>query len=98
MLALTNVRLIDGTRGDPTENISIIIDGNRIKSVEPVSYPDKTAMEAIDYGKLTNLELLIIIAEAINRVKETLNQWIKESRTHRIDAGGYIYKMSKTPQ
>ena len=30
MLALTNVRLIDGTGHDPSGNMAIIIDGNRI--------------------------------------------------------------------
>ncbi len=35
MLALTNVRLIDGTGRDPIQNMAITIDGNRIRSVEP---------------------------------------------------------------
>jgi enamidase len=43
VLALTNVRLIDGTGHDPIENMAIIIDGNRIKNVGLVtSYPDNT--------------------------------------------------------
>jgi imidazolonepropionase-like amidohydrolase len=43
VLALTNVRLIDGTGHDPIENMTIVIDGNRIKNVGLVtSYPDNT--------------------------------------------------------
>jgi cytosine/adenosine deaminase-related metal-dependent hydrolase len=41
VLALTNVRLIDGTGRDPIENTAIVIDGNRIKNIGPVTgYPD----------------------------------------------------------
>jgi enamidase len=58
VLALTNVRLIDGTGRDPIEKISIIIDGNRIKSVEAVnSYPDKT--NVVDLRGLTVMPGLI---------------------------------------
>ena len=58
MLTLTNGRLIDGTGRDPIEKISIIIDGNRIKSVEPVSsYPDKT--NVVDLRGLTVMPGLI---------------------------------------
>jgi imidazolonepropionase-like amidohydrolase len=37
VLALTNVRLIDGTGRDPIENTAIIIDGNRIKNIGPAT-------------------------------------------------------------
>jgi imidazolonepropionase-like amidohydrolase len=43
VLALTNVRLIDGTGHDPIENTTIIIDGNRIKNIGLVTvYPENT--------------------------------------------------------
>ena len=58
MLALTNVRLIDGTGHDPSENMAIIIDGNRIKNVGPVtSYPDNT--NVVDLRGLTVMPGLI---------------------------------------
>ena len=58
MLALTNVRLIDGTGHDPIENIAIIIDGNRIKNVGLVtSYPDNT--NVVDLRGLTLMPGLI---------------------------------------
>jgi imidazolonepropionase-like amidohydrolase len=58
VLNLTNGRLIDGTGRDPIEKISITIDGNRIKSVEPVSsYSDKT--DVIDLSGLTVMPGLI---------------------------------------
>ena len=58
MLTLTNGRLIDGTGRDPIEKVSIIIDSNRIKSVEPVSiYPDKT--NVLDLRGLTVMPGLI---------------------------------------
>ena len=58
MFALTNGRLFDGTGRDPIDKISIIINGNRIKSIEPVSsYPDKT--NVIDLRGLTVLPGLI---------------------------------------
>lgn len=58
MLTLTNGRLIDGTGREPIEKISIIIDGNRIKRVEPVSsYPDKT--NVVDIRGLTIMPGLI---------------------------------------
>jgi len=58
VLTLTNGRLIDGTGRDPIEKVSIIIDSNRIKSVEPVSiYPDKT--NVLDLRGLTVMPGLI---------------------------------------
>jgi enamidase len=58
VLTLTNGRLIDGTGRDPIEKLAIIIDGNRIKSVEPVSsYPDKT--NVVDLRGLTIMPGLI---------------------------------------
>jgi len=58
VLALTNVRLIDGTGHDPSENMAIIIDGNRIKNVGPVtSYPDNT--NVVDLRGLTVMPGLI---------------------------------------
>jgi len=58
VLALTNVRLIDGTGHDPIENIAIIIDGNRIKNVGLVtSYPDNT--NVVDLRGLTLMPGLI---------------------------------------
>jgi len=58
LLTLTNGRLIDGTGRDPTDKMAIIIEGNRIKSVEPVSsYPDKT--NVIDLRGLTVMPGLI---------------------------------------
>ncbi len=58
MLALTNVRLIDGTGHDPIENMAIIIDGNRIKNVGLVtSYPDNT--NVVDLRGLTVMPGLI---------------------------------------
>ncbi len=58
MLALTNVRLIDGTGHDPIENMAIIIDGNRIKNVGLVtSYPDNT--NVVDLRGLTAMPGLI---------------------------------------
>jgi len=58
VLALTNVRLIDGTGHDPIENMAIIIDGNRIKNVGLVtSYPDNT--NVVDLRGLTLLPGLI---------------------------------------
>ena len=58
MLTLTNGRLIDGTGREPIEKTAIIIDGNRIKRVEPVSsYPDKT--NVIDLRGLTVMPGLI---------------------------------------
>ena len=58
MLALTNVRLIDGTGHDPIENMAIILDGNRIKNVGLVtSYPDNT--NVVDLRGLTVMPGLI---------------------------------------
>ena len=58
MLALTNVRLIDGTGHDPSGNMTIIIDGNRIKNVGLVtSYPDNT--NVVDLRGLTVMPGLI---------------------------------------
>jgi imidazolonepropionase-like amidohydrolase len=58
VLTLTNGKLIDGTGRDPIEKISITIDGNRIKSVEPVSsYSDKT--DVVDLSGLTVMPGLI---------------------------------------
>jgi enamidase len=58
VLALTNVRLIDGTGHDPIENMAIIIDGNRIKNVGLVtSYPDNT--NVVDLRGLTVMPGLI---------------------------------------
>ena len=58
MLALTNVRLIDGTGHDPIENMAIIIDGNRIKNVGLVTgYPDNT--NVVDLRGLTVMPGLI---------------------------------------
>jgi enamidase len=58
VLALTNVRLIDGTGHDPIENMAIIIDGNRIKNVGLVtSYPDNT--HVVDLQGLTVMPGLI---------------------------------------
>jgi len=52
VLALINVRLVDGTGYDPIENTAIIIDGNRIKNVGLVtSYPDNT--NVVDLRGLT---------------------------------------------
>jgi len=52
VLALINVRLVDGTGHDPIENTAIIIDGNRIKNVGLVtSYPDNT--NVVDLRGLT---------------------------------------------
>jgi len=43
VLALTNARLIDGTKRDPIENTAVLIDGNRIASVGPINiYPENT--------------------------------------------------------
>jgi len=58
VLALTNVRLIDGTGRDPIENMAIILDGNRIKNVGLVtSYPDNT--NVVDLRGLTVMPGLI---------------------------------------
>jgi len=58
VLALTNVRLIDGTGHDPIENTAIIIDGKRIKNVGLVTgYPDNT--NVVDLRGLTVLPGLI---------------------------------------
>jgi len=58
VLALTNVRLLDGTGRDPIENTAIVIDGNRIKNVGPVtSYPDNT--NVVDLRGLTVMPGLI---------------------------------------
>lgn len=58
MLALTNLRLIDGTGRGPIENMAIIIDGKRIKNVGLVtSYPDNT--NVVDLRGLTVLPGLI---------------------------------------
>jgi imidazolonepropionase-like amidohydrolase len=58
VLALINVRLVDGTGHDPIENTAIIIDGNRIKNVGLVtSYPDNT--NVVDLRGLTVLPGLI---------------------------------------
>jgi enamidase len=58
VLALTNVRLIDGTGHDPIENMAIVIDGNRIKNVGLVtSYPDNT--NVVDLRGLTVMPGLI---------------------------------------
>jgi len=58
MLALKNLRLIDGTGRDPIENTAIIIDGNHIKNVGLVTdYPDNT--NVVDLWGLTVLPGLI---------------------------------------
>jgi imidazolonepropionase-like amidohydrolase len=58
VLALTNGRLIDGTGRDPVEKISIIIDGNRIKSVGPSnSFPGNA--NVVDLQDLTVMPGLI---------------------------------------
>jgi len=58
VLAITNIRLIDGTGRDPIENTSIIIDGNHIKNVGPVTdYPDNTNI--VDLRGLTVIPGLI---------------------------------------
>jgi len=58
VLALINVRLIDGTGRDLIENTVIIIDGNRIKNVGLLTgYPDNTSV--VDLWGLTVLPGLI---------------------------------------
>lgn len=58
MLILTNGRLIDGTGLDPTDMMGIIIERNRIRSVEPSTiYPDKTNI--VDLRGLTVMPGLI---------------------------------------
>jgi len=58
VLILSNGRLIDGTGHDPTDMMSIIIETNRIKSVETsTSYPDKTNI--VDLRGLTVMPGLI---------------------------------------
>jgi imidazolonepropionase-like amidohydrolase len=58
VLTLTNGRLIDGTGRDSIDKISIIIDGDHIKSVEPISsYPDTT--NVVDLRGLTVMPGLI---------------------------------------
>jgi len=58
VLALTNLRLIDGTGRGPIENMAIIIDGKRIKNVGLVtSYPDNT--NVVDLRGLTVMPGLI---------------------------------------
>jgi len=58
LLTLTKGRLIDGTGRDPTDKMAIIIEDNRIKSVESVSsYPDKTNL--VDLRGLTVMPGLI---------------------------------------
>lgn len=58
MLILTNGRLIDGTGLDPTDMMGIIIESNRIRSVEPSTiYPDKTNI--VDLRGLTVMPGLI---------------------------------------
>ena len=58
MLALKNLRLIDGTGHSPSDNRTIIIDGNRIKGVGPINiYPENT--HAVDLRGLTVLPGLI---------------------------------------
>lgn len=58
MLALKNLRLIDGTGHSPSDNRTIIIDGKRIKNVGLVtSYPDNT--NVVDLRGLTVMPGLI---------------------------------------
>jgi enamidase len=58
VLALTNVRLIDGTGHGPIENMAIIIDGNRIKNIGLVTgYPDST--NVVDLRGLTVMPGLV---------------------------------------
>ena len=58
MLALTNLRLINGTGRDPIENTAIIIDGSRIRNVGPVTgYPDNA--NVIDLRGFTVLPGLV---------------------------------------
>jgi enamidase len=58
LFTFSNARIIDGTGADPLENKSIIIDGNRIKSVEKTgSYPHET--NVIDLHGLTVMPGLI---------------------------------------
>jgi len=58
LLALTNVRMIDGTGRDPIQNTAIIIDANRIKNIGLVtSYPDNT--NVVDLRGLTVMPGLI---------------------------------------
>jgi imidazolonepropionase-like amidohydrolase len=58
VLILYNGRLIDGTDRDPVDNVSIVIEGNGIKSVEPSTiYPDQK--NTIDLKGLTVMPGLI---------------------------------------
>ena len=58
MLILYNGRLIDGTGRDPVDNVSIVIEGNRIKSVEPsIIYPGEK--NTVDLKGLTVVPGLI---------------------------------------
>jgi enamidase len=58
VLVLTNLRLIDGTGHDTIDKMAIIIDGNRIERVEPVSsYADET--NVVDIRGLTVMPGLI---------------------------------------
>lgn len=58
MLALKNLKLIDGTGHSPSDNRTIIIDGNRIGSVGPIKiYPENTHI--VDLRGLTVLPGLI---------------------------------------
>jgi imidazolonepropionase-like amidohydrolase len=58
VLALANLRLIDGTGNGPIENTAIIIDGNRIQNIGLVTgYPDNTSV--IDLRGLTVMPGLI---------------------------------------
>jgi enamidase len=58
VLTVANGRLIDGTGRDPVDNVSITINGNRIKSVEPAgNHPDK--INVVDVRGLTLMPGLI---------------------------------------
>jgi len=58
MLALKNLRLIDGTGHSPSDKRTIIINGNRIESVGPINiYPENA--HAVDLRGLTVLPGLI---------------------------------------
>src|SRR6201991_4553163 len=47
--ALTHVRVIDGTGGEPLEDATVVIQGNRILAVQSASAPIPAGAHAINY-------------------------------------------------
>ncbi|HEX3676834.1 MAG TPA: hypothetical protein VHU79_05520 [Sphingomicrobium sp.] len=58
-IALTHVRVIDGTGAAPIEDATVLIDGSKVAAVQPASAPIPSAYRAIDLAGASVLPGLV---------------------------------------